>query len=65
MATLAEPEHCDLVQAGDVWLILDAGGGTVVSVDAHSTVSEDPDVDINFTGSHQLQNHIDKPYHDG
>ncbi|CAI7646846.1 hypothetical protein N7533_009950 [Penicillium manginii] len=29
MATLAEPEHCDLVQAGDVWLILDAGGGTV------------------------------------
>ncbi|KAJ5747486.1 uncharacterized protein N7511_009182 [Penicillium nucicola] len=29
MATLAEPEHKELVQAGNVWLILDAGGGTV------------------------------------
>lgn len=31
MATLADPDHRNLVEAGNVWLILDAGGGTVVS----------------------------------
>ncbi|KAL2820152.1 hypothetical protein BDW59DRAFT_164765 [Aspergillus cavernicola] len=31
MATLADPDHRDLVQTGNVWLILDAGGGTVAS----------------------------------
>lgn len=31
MATLTDPEHSHLVQPGNVWLILDAGGGTVVS----------------------------------
>ncbi|KAF7184569.1 hypothetical protein CNMCM7691_005753 [Aspergillus felis] len=41
MATLADPDHQSLVEADNVWLILDAGGGTVDLI-SYKIVSEKP-----------------------
>lgn len=38
MATLTDTEHQTLVKPGKTWLILDAGGGTVVSIPAFRVI---------------------------
>lgn len=65
MATLTDPEHQSLVKPGKTWLILDAGGGTVVSTYAYNIIVDLQAADMSLTGSHQLQNYIDGPNHNG
>jgi Molecular chaperone len=55
MATLTDPEHQSLVKPGKTWLILDAGGGTVVSTYAYNIIVDLRATDMSLTGSHQLQ----------
>lgn len=52
MATLTDPEHQSLVKPGKTWLILDAGGGTVVSTSANNIIVDLQAADMSLTGSH-------------